>query len=80
MSRYYVKSLREYEKPVTFDDRLLLEAMKRVVKGRRKPTSIALEESVLRSLKRFAKEKGIPYQVLMRMFILDGLRRIEATS
>ncbi|HLG20923.1 MAG TPA: hypothetical protein VI895_14055 [Bdellovibrionota bacterium] len=80
MSRYYARSQKMYEGSITFDDRLLLEAMKRISKGRRKPTSVALEEPVIQKLKRIAERKGISYQVLMRMFILDGLRRLEAMA
>lgn len=76
MKNSYVKSKKEYEKTSLLDAEKILEAMKRV-KGRRKPTSVALEESVIKQLKQAAEKLNIPYQVLVRLFILDGLRRIN---
>ena len=32
------------------------------------------------SIKRIAKEKGIPYQVLMRSFIFEGLANLKKAS
>ncbi len=76
MKNYYVKSKKEYENTSLLDSDKILEAMKRV-KGRRKPTSVALEESVIKELKKVAENLNLPYQVLVRLFILDGLRRIK---
>ena len=45
----------------------------------RKPTSIALEEDLLIELKAVAGKKGVPYQVLMRLLIADGLKRLKAS-
>ena len=72
----HVKRLREYEKTSGFEEKKILEAMKRV-DGGRKPTSVALEERTIAKLKKIAKKKSIPYQVLMRMFIMDGIERIK---
>ena len=44
---------------------------------RLKPTSVSLDEDTTHKLKKIAQEKGIPYQVLMRSFILEGIRRLE---
>lgn len=79
MKNYYVKSKKEYEKTSLLDANKILEAMKRV-KGRRKPTSVALEESVIKDLKQVADKMNIPYQVLVRLFILDGLKRIKGAA
>ena len=76
MKRSYAKSLKEYDAPFEFDTDKLYEAVKRM-EGRRKPTSIALDELTIKKLKAVAKKMKIPYQVLMRVFILDGLRRFE---
>lgn len=76
MKKLYVKRLKEYEEESEFDEKKILEAMKRVTGGR-KPTSVALEEKTIDDLKKVAKKKSIPYQVLMRMFIMDGLKRIK---
>lgn len=47
---------------------------------RKMPTSVSLPEEVVNDLKKIAEEKGIPYQVLMRSFILDGLKKIKASA
>lgn len=39
-----------------------------------RPTSIALNEDTVAQLKRIAEERGIPYQVLMRSYILKGIK------
>ena len=79
MKKSYGKLLKEYEGPFEFDSEKLYEAVKRL-SGRRKPTSIALDDATIKQLKAVAKKLGIPYQVLMRVFILDGLRRIEKSA
>lgn len=76
MKNSYVKSKKEYEETSLLDAEKILEAMKRV-KGRRKPTSVALEDSVIKELKKVAEKMNLPYQVLVRLFILDGLRRVK---
>lgn len=79
MKNYYVRSKKEYEETSLLDAERILEAMKRV-KGRRKPTSVALEESVIKELKQVGKDLNIPYQVLVRLFVLDGLKRIKSAA
>ena len=44
------------------------------------PDSIALEEEVIEELKTIAQEKGIPYQVLMRLLITDEIRRFKKAA
>lgn len=70
---YYVKSLKEYEAPSRFEAKKYLAAAKRLKKKRKLPTSVALEEETIVELKRLAEGRGVPYQILMRMFILEGL-------
>jgi predicted DNA binding CopG/RHH family protein len=53
--------------------------MKRFKDSRKKPTSVALDESTIQELKKVAEKQGIPYQVLIRVFILDGLKRLKAS-
>ena len=36
-----------------------------------------LEEDLLKELKQVANKKGVPYQVLMRLLIADGLKRLN---
>jgi predicted DNA-binding protein len=44
------------------------------------PTSLTLPPEVVDELKEFAEKKGIPYQVLMRSFIMEGLERMKKSS
>lgn len=73
MKHIYAKSLSEYRGTSKFEKKKLLEAAKRLKKKRKLPTSIALEEGTIRELKDLAEWRGVPYQILMRMFILEGL-------
>lgn len=75
MKRIYMKSLKEYEKDSEFDEKKLLAAAKRLKSSRKVPTSIALEKETVRELKSIALDQGVPYQVLMRMFIIEGLKK-----
>ncbi len=77
MAKSYVKSLKEYDEPSEFNEKKILEALKKSTKGKRKPTSVALEESTIKDLKKVASKLEIPYQVLMRMFIHEGLNKMK---
>lgn len=76
MPRSSAKSLKAYDKPVTLDAEKILAAMKRHG-GRKRPTSIALDEGTLRELKAISSKLDLPYQVLVRVLILDGLKRLK---
>ena len=54
--------------------------MKRYKESPKKPTSVALDETTIRELKELADKQGIPYQVLIRVFILDGLERLKKST
>ena len=73
----FAKQLKEYDK-IDFDPKEIIASMRRLKGARRKPTSIALEEDLLNELKQVADKKGVPYQVLMRLLIADGLKRLKA--
>lgn len=75
---YYAKSDPMYDAPSQFEAKKILAAAKRLKKSRKLPTSIALEASTIDELKALAQWRGVPYQVLMRIFILDGLRNSQA--
>ncbi|MFC1679267.1 hypothetical protein ACFL2T_03550 [Elusimicrobiota bacterium] len=75
MKRTYAKSLSEYKASSVFDKKKILAAAKRLQKKRKIPTSVALEAETIKELKALAQWRGVPYQVLMRMFILDGLHK-----
>lgn len=70
---YYAKSLSEYREDSQFEKKKLLDALRRHRKKRKLPTSVALEEETIKELKALAEWRGVPYQILMRMFILQGL-------
>ena len=53
------------------------DTVKRYKDSRKHPTSVALDETTIHELKAVAENKGIPYQVLIRIFILNGLERIR---
>lgn len=72
----YAKQQKEYDK-IEFDAKEIIAHMKRLKGARRKPTSIALEDEILEELKSIADTQGIPYQVLMRLLIVDGMKRIK---
>lgn len=80
MTQWRVKSLKGYEGPFVLDAERILSAMKRQRDTKRKPTSVALDELTIRRLKAVAKEQGIPYQVLMRIFITYGLEAMKKAS
>ena len=70
------KRLKEYEQ-IEFDPHSIIEGMARLKGSRRKPTSIALEEELIKELKSIASKQGIPYQVLMRLIISEGVKKLK---
>lgn len=73
----YAKRLKMYDK-IDFDPKEIIAGMRRLKGVRRKPTSVALEEELLKELKLLADKRGVPYQVLMRLLIADGIKRLKA--
>jgi predicted DNA binding CopG/RHH family protein len=73
----YAKRLKKYDK-IEFDADEIISGMKRLKGARRKPTSIALEDELLAEIKSLADKRGLPYQILMRLLIADGVRRLKA--
>ncbi len=80
MKKSYVKSSKEYDGIFNLDAKKILSAMKRFKDSKKKPTSIALDEVTIHELKAIAEKQGIPYQVLMRVLILDGLDRLKKAA
>ena len=80
MKKSYVKSLKEYDQEFKLDSKKILAAMKRFKNAPKKPTSVALDETTIQELKMLAEVQGIPYQVLIRVFILDGLDRLKKAA
>lgn len=63
---------------IDFNPAEVIAGMSRLKGSRRRPTSVALEEEVLDELKSLADKRGVPYQVLMRLLITDGIKRLKA--
>ena len=80
MKTTYAKALPEYRAASTFEKKKLLAAARRLSKRRKLPTSVALEEKTIKELKELAGWRGVPYQILMRMFIIDGLHRARTSG
>lgn len=76
MTKNYSKSLPEYDE-VEFEEEAVLNARKI---NRKMPTSVSLPPEVVEELKKMAVKKGIPYQVLMRSFIIEGLEKLKLAS
>ena len=72
----YLKNEPGYER-VSFESGKIRAAAKRTPRARKQPTSVALDPQLVAELKDEAKARGVPYQVLMRMFIVDGLKRLK---
>jgi predicted DNA binding CopG/RHH family protein len=70
----YVKNEKRYSK-VKFDAKVIKEAYSKRKTAKKFPTSISLNEDVVADLKFLAAKKGIPYQTLMRMLIVEGLEK-----
>ena len=75
----YAKNESEYRR-VDFESAKIKAAMKRRKESRKQPTSVALDPELILELKAEAKARGVPYQVLMRMFIIDGFKRLKRAS
>ncbi|MBI3535223.1 MAG: hypothetical protein HY072_07035 [Deltaproteobacteria bacterium] len=80
MSRY-VKNEKGYDKSFEADWKAIKEGLKKVrIKNnepKKIPTSIALDPRFVKELKTEANHRGIPYQILMRMFIIEGFQRLK---
>ena len=73
----YARQLKEYDH-IEFDPKEIISQMSRLKGARRKPTSVALEVTMLKELKSWASKQGLPYQVLMRLLLADGLKRLKS--
>jgi predicted DNA binding CopG/RHH family protein len=72
----YVRNQPGYDK-ASFQSAKITAAAKAQKVSRKKPTSVALDPQLIAELKDAAKARGIPYQVLMRMFIIEGFERLK---
>lgn len=80
MSRY-VKNEKGYDKSFKADWTAVKKGLKKVRaevgEPRKVPTSVALDPRFVVELKKEAEARGIPYQILMRMFIIEGFQRMK---
>ncbi|WP_338635012.1 CopG family antitoxin [Spirobacillus cienkowskii] len=77
----YVKNQDEsdYTK-IDFDEQKTIEAYKKHKKSSKNPTSVNLPNEVIADLKAIALKKGLPYQVLMRMIIIEGVDKLKNSA
>ena len=79
--RKYVKNEKGYEKSFEADWKAVKSGLKKaraeVGEPKKVPTSVALDPRFVVDLKKEAAIRGIPYQILMRMFIIEGFQRLK---
>jgi len=75
----YVKNEKGYVK-VKFDAKAIKEAYSKRKTAKKFPTSVSLAEEVVADLKSIASKKGIPYQTLMKMLIMEGLEKLKKAA
>ncbi len=77
----YVKNEKGYAQSFKADWKAVKKGLKKVRAEvgtpKKVPTSIALDPRFVIELKKEAKARGIPYQILMRMFIIEGFQRLK---
>lgn len=76
MPQRFVRNEPAYRR-VSFEAAKIKAAAKRAKASRKQPTSVALDAQLIAELKAEAEARGVPYQVLMRMFIVDGFKRLK---
>lgn len=79
MAKSQVKNDKSYKKN-QYDEKAILSAYKKKKREVKFPTSIALDKLTVATLKEMAQKKGIPYQTLMRMLIIEGLERLQEAA
>lgn len=73
------KDSQDYE-DISFDEKSVRKSVKQLKVARKQPTSVALDGDTIKELKVLAGKKAIPYQVLMRSFIIEGLNKYKKVS
>jgi predicted DNA binding CopG/RHH family protein len=75
----YAKSEKSYE-TIEIDAKAIKKAYDKRKKTKKFPTSISLPEDTVAELKVIAAKKGLPYQTLMRMLIVEGLEKLRKSA
>ena len=70
----YVKNEKGYAN-IKINAKAVKDAYAKAKKKRKHPTSVNLPEEVITGLKALALELEVPYQTLMRKFIIEGLMK-----
>ena len=73
----YAKSEKQYKK-IEIDTKAIKREYDKRKKAKKFPTSISLPEDIVAELKAIAQKKGIPYQTLMRMLIVEGVEKLKS--
>jgi predicted DNA binding CopG/RHH family protein len=80
----YVKNEKGYEKSVKADWNAIKNGLKKARSNRgepkKTPTSVALDPRFIIELKHEAKLRGVPYQIMMRMLIVEGFQRLKKSG
>lgn len=80
----YVKNEKGYEKSFDADIKAVKQGLKKTRSApgepKKMPTSVALDPRFITELKKEALARGVPYQILMRMFIVEGFQRMKKAS
>jgi len=77
MSKKFIKNKDEDQYNEVIFDKKRAGKDARDIRQKKSPTSVALDPETIIELKKMAEKKGIPYQVLMRSFIVEGLERAK---
>ncbi len=73
----YVKNEKGYSK-IKIDAKAVKAAYSKSKTKKKYPTSVNLPEEVVTGLKALALKLEVPYQTLMRKFIIEGLEKLQA--
>lgn len=75
----YLKSEKGYDQ-VSFEAKKIKDAYKKIKSSKKHPTSINLSPETVADLKKLASRRGVPYQTLMRMLVLEGIEKLKKVS
>ena len=75
--RNFVKNEKGYSK-VKYNAKAIKDAYSKAKTKKKHPTSVNLPEEVITELKSLALKLDVPYQTLMRKFIIEGLQKLLA--
>lgn len=75
----YAKNDKSYKK-IDIDTKAIKRAYDKRKKSAKHPTSVSLPIEIVAELKAIAQQKGLPYQTLMRMLIIEGLENLRKNA